>query len=102
MFSFTHHCDNGLDGVGGGLFPAGLLDEAGAEVLDVERHALYHRLAHRRPILGQLWKEANGKSGLKLVRNSEKHSTHHPAILHPIYVPMIQEEGNKLSKDETE
>ena len=55
MFSFTYHCDNGLDGVGGGLFPAGLLDEAGAEVLDVERHALYHGFAHRRPVFRQLW-----------------------------------------------
>ena len=52
----THHCHDGLDGVGRGLFAAGLLDEAGAEVLDVEGHSLYHGFAHGGPVFGQLWK----------------------------------------------
>ncbi len=47
---FTYHGDNGLDGVGRGLFAARLLHEAGAEVLDVEGHAFDHGLANRRPV----------------------------------------------------
>ena len=70
----THHRHDGLDGVGRGLFAAGLLDEAGAEVLDVEGHSLYHGFAHGGPVFGQLWKKGSGKS--ITIQNSIAVSTH--------------------------
>ncbi len=51
----TRHGYDGLDGLRGGLLPAGLLHETGAQVLGVEGNAVDHGLAHGRPVLGKLW-----------------------------------------------
>ena len=61
--AFVYHGNDGLDGVSRGLLAAGLLDQAGAEVLDIEGDALDHWLAERSPILAELWKKRRERKG---------------------------------------
>ena len=67
LFIDTYHCNDGLDSVRGGLFAAGLLDEAGPEVLDVEGNSLDHRFTQRGPILAKFWKKEKKRENVKSV-----------------------------------